>query len=307
MNLRQLEHVIALAEEGNFARAAQRVHLSQPALSRSIRTLEAKFEMALFDRTTRDVKITSAGERVVQRAKKMLFEARCLERDIDLMKNHDHGSINFGAGPYPAAMLLPAILDELAHRHPEMRVRATVAGASNLLEELSRETLDFVVIDIRGVQPMSEIEVIALPKHRAAWYIREGHPLAQKAGLTASDLHDYPIVSVPMPDAMHEALRKWLRFPPKHALDFHIVCNDVNVLQEYARRTNALLLLTTHAMWNPASMAGLVPLSPPSRSRSPLWLQLSIVYLAGRTLSPSAERAIRAVQRAAAVTPAVDR
>ncbi|WP_179404398.1 LysR family transcriptional regulator [Burkholderia guangdongensis] len=302
MNLRQLEHVIALAEEGSFARAAQRVHLSQPALSRSIQTIEDELGIALFDRTTRDVQITSAGEMVVRRAKKMLFEARCLVRDVDLMKHHDLGSVSFGAGPYPAAMLLPAILDELARSAPKMRVRADVVGWPSMLEELHRETLDFLVVDIRGIQPTSEINVIALPRHHAAWYVREGHPLARMVELDATDLHDYPIVSAPMPDAMREALRKWLRFPPNHEMDFHVVCNDVNVLQEYTRKTDALLLLTTHALWNPASMAGLVPLSLPMRS--PLWLQLSIVYLAGRTLSPAAEHAIRAVQRAAAVSPA---
>jgi Transcriptional regulator len=99
MNLRQLEHVVALAEEGSFARAAVRVHLSQPALSRSIQAIEEHLDMVLFDRSTREVRITPAGQTVVQRARKVLFEARCLLRDVDLLKSHDLGSVNFGSGP----------------------------------------------------------------------------------------------------------------------------------------------------------------------------------------------------------------
>jgi DNA-binding transcriptional LysR family regulator len=301
MNLRQLEHVVALAEEGSFARAAQRVHLSQPALSRSIQSIEDELEMALFDRTTRDVQITPAGETVLRRAKKVLFEARCLVRDVDLLRNHSIGSVSFGAGPYPAAMLLPAVLDTLAQRHPQLRIDARIDNWKNSLEALYSEELDFLILDIRGAPTVSEVNVIPLPKHRAGWYVREGHPLARFATLEAHQLQAFPIISVPLPDPMRDGLRKWLRYTPGNELEFHLVCNDINVLQAYARKTDALLLLSTHVFADPARITGLVPLSVPSRST--LWLQFCIVHLAGRTLSPAAEQAIRAVKDAAGANP----
>lgn len=301
MNLRQLEHVVALAEEGSFARAAKRVHLSQPALSRSILAIEQELEIVLFDRTTREVRITPAGQSVVQRARKVLFETRCLVRDVDLLKNHDVGSVSFGAGPYPAATVLPAALSELAHSHPKLRINVNVDNLDNLLGALRNETLDFLVADIRGTRPSSEFDVIALPKCRAAWFVREEHPLAHGKDLETQQLHDYPIVSVPLPDVMREGLRKWLRYAPSHEIEFHLVCNDVSVLQEYTRQTDALLLLTTHPEWHRSRMAGLVPLSLPGRSA--LWLQFGIIHLAGRTLSPAAEQTIVAIQRVGAARP----
>ncbi|WP_322013087.1 LysR family transcriptional regulator [Paraburkholderia sp. J12] len=301
MNLRQLEHVIALAEEGSFARAAQRVHLSQPALTRSIQTIEEELDVVLFDRTTREVQITPAGQIVMQRAKKVLFETRCLRRDVDLLKNHELGSVTFGAGPYPAAMLLPAALGELAGTHPRLRINAVVDSWKNVLAALYDETLDFLVMDIRGAQVTSEVNVITLPKYEAAWFVREGHPLARRAGLERRDLQAYPIVSVPLTDPMREALRRWLRFAPNQEMEFQVVCNDVNVLEEYARKTDSLLLLSTQPVWNPAHMKGLVPLAVPTGS--PLWIQFGIVYLAGRTLSPAAEQAILAIQRVSGVAP----
>ncbi|TAL94158.1 MAG: hypothetical protein EPN73_18745 [Paraburkholderia sp.] len=84
-------------------------------------------------------------------------------------------------------------------------------------------------------------------------------------------------------------------------MEFHLTCNDVNVLQEYAKKTDALVLLTTHAMWRPADTAELVPLSLPSRS--PLTLQCGIAHLAGRTLSPAAQQCIVAIRRIAAAHP----
>jgi DNA-binding transcriptional LysR family regulator len=281
MNLRQLEHVVALAEEGSFARAAQRVHLSQPALSRSIQTIEEHLGMVLFDRTTREVLITAAGQ------------------TVDLLKHHDIGSVSFGAGPYPAALLLPAALHALAHDHPKLRVNATIDNWQNLLGLLHAERLDFLIVDIRGVPSSSELEVISLPRHRVAWFARNGHPLTLHETNDVRQLAGYPIVSVPLPETMRESLRKWLRFPPQQEIEFHLICNDVHLLIEYARKTDALVLLTEHAGQELDRTAGLTALSVPSRS--PLWLQFAIVHLAGRTLSPASEQTIAAIRGAAAV------
>ena len=167
-------------------------------------------------------------------------------------------------------MLLPAALDELARSHPNLRINATVDNWKNLLELLHAEQLDFLIVDIRGVPSSSKLDTVALPRHRAAWFVREGHPLTGHDPIQVQQLSGYPIISVPLPEAMRESLRKWLRFPPKQEMEFHLTCNDVNVLREYARKTDALLLLTEQTAWERGRLAGLVALSVPSRSH--LWL-----------------------------------
>ncbi|MDI7065621.1 LysR family transcriptional regulator, partial [Klebsiella pneumoniae] len=107
VNSRRLGHLIALAEEGSFARAAERVHLSQPALSRSIQALEEEVGMKLFDRAARGVAMTAAGRLLVERARRVLFETRCLFRDVELLKAHELGEVRIGLGPYAAVVLLP--------------------------------------------------------------------------------------------------------------------------------------------------------------------------------------------------------
>ena len=79
MNLRRLNHVVALADTLHFARAAEAAHLSQPAFSRSIQAIESELGIRLFDRDVGDVRATPAGEFVIERARKLLFEARCLQ------------------------------------------------------------------------------------------------------------------------------------------------------------------------------------------------------------------------------------
>ena len=91
VDLKRLAHLVALADECHFARAADRVHLSQPAFSRSIQSIESDLGMRLFDRETGPVRPTPAGEFMIERARRLLFDARCLQRDAMLYRDSQLG------------------------------------------------------------------------------------------------------------------------------------------------------------------------------------------------------------------------
>src|SRR3982751_2666566 len=97
MDLKRLGHLVALADDGNFSRAAERVHLSQPAFSRSIQAAEAELGVKLFDRGTTDVATTHAGKFVVERARRVLKESRRFERDVLLYRKGMIGRLCIGA------------------------------------------------------------------------------------------------------------------------------------------------------------------------------------------------------------------
>ena len=112
MDLRKLKHVVALSEEKNFSRAADKVHLSQPAFSRSIQSVEEEVGLPLFIRNNSEIMTTPAGAFLTERAKKILFENRTLERDLELFKNKQIGDLAFGFGPFPASTFLKEILSK---------------------------------------------------------------------------------------------------------------------------------------------------------------------------------------------------
>ncbi|MBS0317142.1 MAG: LysR family transcriptional regulator, partial [Proteobacteria bacterium] len=116
MDLKRLAHVVALADEGHFGRAAERVHLSQPAFSRSIQAIESDLGLRLFDRGTDGAKPTPAGGFLIERARRLLFDARCLQRDAALYRDSRLGDTAFGAGAFPAAALMPLVLPGLRQR-----------------------------------------------------------------------------------------------------------------------------------------------------------------------------------------------
>src|SRR5262245_54207419 len=178
MDLKRLGHLVALADECHFARAAERVHLSQPAFSRSIQSIERDVGMRLFDREAGDVKPTPAGAFLIERARRLLFDARCLQRDAALYRDSELGDTAFGAGPFPAATIMPLVVSALRRLYPGVGLRLEMNNWQLLYERLLAEDIEFFVADVRDLPPDPKIEVSSIGRQSAHLFVRAGHPLA---------------------------------------------------------------------------------------------------------------------------------
>jgi DNA-binding transcriptional LysR family regulator len=292
-SLRQLQHLVALAEEQSFMRAAERVCLSQPALSRSIQAMERDLGIPLLDRATRGVCLTAAGKQVVERARRVLFEARCLKRDIDLIKSHELGEVRFGVGPHSAAIFLSRVLIRMQAAHPRLHVAPEVNSWKVLQQQLEAESIDFYVTDLRSAPDADTVVVQRLPLLSAGWYVRPDHPLAKKQKLTLEDFHAYAFAFVPLPETVAHRIRKVLQ--PRAQADTHrlIECNNFFVLKDLAAGSDVVLYAADAAVAGEVRSGMLAKLnSVPDPAPA---LDLAFVYLSHRTLSPEALVAMRAI------------
>jgi len=292
MNLKRLEHLVAVAEEGSLAAAARRVHLSQPALTRSIQTLEEEAGAVLFDRGTRGVTLTAVGRMVTERARRILFESHCLTRDLTLVRQHEIGSVQIGLGAFPAAILLPEMLCALHRQWPKLRIATEVSHPQALLEALHAERIDFAVVEHSTVPTAAELKVQRLPAESGGMFVRAGHPLAGRA-VSLQTLREAALASVVFPPETHERLRKLLRCKPGQELPFQVESNDFRALTHLAKHADAVLLAPARAVREELEAGRLIPLDVPEMPEVPM--QFAIVRLAQRTLSPAAERAVAAI------------
>ncbi|RZT41778.1 LysR family transcriptional regulator [Cupriavidus agavae] len=293
MNLKRLEHLVAVAEEGSLAAAARRVHLSQPALTRSIQALEEEAGAVLLDRGARGVTLTAVGRMVTERARRILFESGCLARDLALVRQHEIGSVQIGFGAFPAAILLPELLCELHRQWPKLRIATEVNHPRALLDALYAEQVDFVVIEHSTVPTVAELEVRRLPAGPGGIFARAGHPLA--AGpVDIATLRASALVSVVFPPETHERLRKLLRCKPGEDLPFQVESNDFRALTHLVRNADALLLGPTRAVAEELKAGKLVTLDVPELPE--VTMQFSVVWLKQRTLSPAAGRAVGVIE-----------
>jgi DNA-binding transcriptional LysR family regulator len=288
MNIKQLEHFLAVAEEGSIAAAAPRAHLTQPALTRSIQALEAQVGFTLFDRNTRGVVLTAMGRLVLDRAKRILFEANCLERDLLLVQRHEMGRVRFGLGPLAAPIFLADALIALQRDWPKLEVTAEVNG-------LREERFDFVVVDHRFVPTTTDLEVRRLANEHTGCFVRAGHPLVEQE-ISLAQLRRAPFASVPLPESVRAKLRKAFGCRPGEDLQLLVESNDFRVLVLLASRSDVILLAPLRAVAAEVAVGTLVQLPLPQSFK--LAARFEIVHLAGRTLSPAAERAVSAVESA---------
>jgi DNA-binding transcriptional LysR family regulator len=195
LDLRQMRHVLALAEHGTFARAAVALRLSQPALSRSIQTLEQQAGTALFLRTSAGVVPTDVGRVVIQRARQVLHLAAELDQEVLGNRTLRSGHLSVGGGPFAVASTLSNALSRFITAYPQVNVRLQVRDWDELLRQLRARELDFFVAEISTLLQEHDLEIEAMAKHPLYFVARAGHPLAARGRVTPVDTFSFPFIS----------------------------------------------------------------------------------------------------------------
>jgi DNA-binding transcriptional LysR family regulator len=202
LQLRQLLYAVTLAEEGNFSVAARRLHLSQPALSRSIRSLEDMFGTALFDRGGAGVTPTAIGRIVVERGRALLAGASDIEREVQLALGLEIGVLNVGAAPYPANISTGRACGLLLRDHPGLRVDVRVGDWSLLVQLVLDGRLDVAVAEISAAAQDDRLETEALPPHHGFFICNPEHPLVNEPVLTLERILEFPLVAPSLPERL---------------------------------------------------------------------------------------------------------
>ncbi|WP_406728885.1 LysR substrate-binding domain-containing protein [Streptomyces sp. GD-15H] len=183
MELRHLQHFVAVAEDQHFTRAAERLLVSQSGLSASIRALERELRTPLFVRTTRRVTLTEAGRALLVEAERVLAQVRAAREAVAAVQGVLRGTLAVGAEQCIAGVHVAELLAAFRRRHPDVEIRLRQWGSAALAEEVAAGRLDLAFayrtqVDpdrLRSVALTSEpMTVLCHPAHRLA---RAGAPL----------------------------------------------------------------------------------------------------------------------------------
>jgi DNA-binding transcriptional LysR family regulator len=168
MTLVQLRHLISLAQTGSFSQSASALFLTQPALSRSIRALEAELGQPLFDRVGRRSELTPFGRDALDRARELVLAAEDLRERARLSGDSQAGLLRVGLGSGPGAMLMTPLLLKVAQDRPRLRVQIARASTERLVQALRERDLDALVVDARSLRPAPDLKTQALHDMRGA-------------------------------------------------------------------------------------------------------------------------------------------
>ncbi|MEW2388921.1 LysR family transcriptional regulator [Streptomyces venezuelae] len=196
MELRQLEYFIAVAEEENFTRAAERVHISQSGVSAQIRQLEHDLGAPLFHRSGRNTGLTSAGRAALRHARSALAAVDAVRQAVDEVNGLIRGRLVVGMVTACTVTPLFDALSAFHHHHPGVEITLLEDTSDRLVERLRAGTADLALVSTPGTPPpgLEAHEIIREPLVAA---IPTNHPLSSAPEVTLADLARHSVVSLP--------------------------------------------------------------------------------------------------------------
>src|SRR5437868_10105363 len=224
MDLRQLEIVQAVAEAGSFTGAGRKLRVSQSAISRQILLLEQEMNEAIFLRVGRRIRITPAGDALVQLSHRVFGDIRDTVTLIGESQQVLSGTLRLAGGMTVCMYVFPALLQEYRRQHSAIEVKLITGTSQRLLQEIRTGTADLGFITL----PVNEPELVTVPAMEEEMLLvaHPSHPLARKKRIAPQDLAQQPFVLF---EAVSNSRRIVDNFFLKEGIDPRIVMETENV------------------------------------------------------------------------------
>ncbi len=148
MNTKQIQYVLALSETLNFSQAAERMGISQPALSKQIQYIEKDFGVKLFDRNHSPLKLTPAGEYFVRNARELVYKEDQLHQALEQFRTGESGCLVIGVTPFRSLYLMPGLVKKIRARYPGVRVCLQEVPSQQLRKDAAEGKYDFAIVNL---------------------------------------------------------------------------------------------------------------------------------------------------------------
>lgn len=278
MELRVLEYFLILTEERNISRAAKRLHITQPSLSRQLKNLESELGVTLFVRGSREITLTQSGEYLAEQARQLTSLANKTQANI-MQTETIAGSIYIGSAEIKAFDRISAVYEQFHSSHPLVQLRLFDGNADEILQQIDNGILDFGIIT--GPAQKERYEQITLTSQEI-WgiLVASQHPLAAQKQVTASELAEHPLI-VSDQSLVSNQLSDW----------FGQNVNQLNIVATYNLLSNVAYLVKRNLgiaisfddiINTTGTNLTFVPLTPS------LTASINVVWRSETTMSPAA-------------------
>jgi DNA-binding transcriptional LysR family regulator len=306
IDLRSIRYFLAVVDEGSFARAAETMDVTQPALSRSVQALEKALGVRLLDRGKNGVMPTPFGRLLIERGRGLLKDAGSISREIALLSGAETGRIAIGAGTYPAEICVGKAAARLLAARPKLKLRIKVGDWQELTDLVLGEDLDVAICDVEHAEGNGRLHVEPLPQHQGLLFCRRDHPLTRIAAPGLDELRDYPIAMTAVPERAASILAR--QGAPVRGVAVPSIQVDTLQMKKEIVASSDALGAAVPSMIEAEVRAGILVVLPVLLP----WFRTryGLITLAGRTFAPSLQlfmsevRAVEAEIAAAAATGA---
>lgn len=291
MNTRQIQYAVELSKTLNISQTAERLGITQPALSKHILALEKELGVKLFDRSKSPMSLTAAGEHFIAGARELLYGEDQLLRSLEAFKSGESGRLTIGISPFRSLYMIPHVLRQVRERYPHVDIVLQEPASDQLRQEAAEGKYDFAIVNLpvdEAVLEVVELEadtmVLAVPQEMA----QDMPPSGAEVALDACA--DLPFVTVGQPLEMRrqfDAACVAAHFHPQVVAEVTGLSSAWALCRAGVGATLLPLQFVRH-MGVQEEQVALYSLRQPMETRQPV-----IVTRRGQYLSPYAQYAIR--------------
>ncbi|HMN70450.1 MAG TPA: LysR family transcriptional regulator [Rhodoblastus sp.] len=248
VNTPSLLAFLAVAEEGSINAAAERLHVSQPALTRTVRELEEHLGLPLFERNHKGVRLTGLGERVLVHARRIRAELETLGRSVASYRQRLRGHMTIGAAPVHPVSLVSRAIAEFQKTH-DIEIEIVIGSQIDMIAALRRGDVDLFLGPLAARGENADLLQEHINFEDTQFYCRGGHPLSTRIAVDADDLADTSWVL----GARGTTLRTQIEshFAQRDlALDVLVETEDVNVRRSLVAQSDLVSAFQTHHVFN---------------------------------------------------------
>ncbi|MBL9145176.1 MAG: LysR family transcriptional regulator [Verrucomicrobiaceae bacterium] len=231
MEFHQLRYFVAAAEDLSISRAAERLHVTQPALSRQISVLEDELGIALFDRIRKRIHLTDAGRFFLPRARQLICDAETSAQQLREQFGNARRTLRLGFLSIFLDDLVAPAVREFRQRHPKAQVSLFELTPQAQIERLRQHELDAAILGNIEGRDRESLKVQRLSRHRMAAVLPLDHPLATKKSIKLAALKKDPWIS--LSDAIYPGRREFLR----------AVCDEAGFVPKVVSEVDSLSMM----------------------------------------------------------------
>ena len=288
VTVKQLRHLTAIAEQANLHKAAEVLHITQPALTRSLNTLEGLLNVRLFDRHSGGMRATPFCMEILEQCQRVLFDVEEIQRAARLFQNIEEGELNIGVGRGVRELVLRRTIPEFVSRYPKIQITVSEGTHEELAYNLKNRNVDFLAIGLSSFQNSSGLQKELITNVPLSVIARKGHPLQSQKKLRLSQLAPYSLMA-PTSVGQTHPLSTALTDAGPGLLKPNIICGDFPTLIGTLMCSDSLLISAAYNCEFELRQGVLVELDV---THPTLNTELGIIEVDKRSRSPAAQKFI---------------
>ncbi|WP_460164130.1 LysR family transcriptional regulator [Pseudomonas sp. S2_F03] len=288
ITLKQLRHLQAIIRHGSIHRAAEALHVTPPALTRSLSVLETDMDIQLFDRNKNGMQATAFCLRIQERCARLICDTEDLMREARIYSNQDAGTLSIGIGGLAGETVLDSIVPDFVTLNPKVQTHIIEGDPQEIIFKLQNRQLDLVIAGTSSPLNVDGLRARPLKTSATAIFIRSGHPLERRKNVSLAELLGFPILTA-TPLISSHPIHRLLAQQHLTAPEPYVMCSNYQLLKRILLRTNAWMPAPLSHFAAEVKESELLTLDIPDLNGD---IHISIIELAGRSRSTAAKRLI---------------